>query len=148
MLLPLWSAASIMPAMLSPGSVSLHDHAAFVAGFCRFSDRRTNIGNDRCSVCVVDKLCLALDSVDEGARFEVVHVCRCAVEEGNAACLEIGLLYGLTVVLYGVMTSLIFFPNIKPDVASFLKGFCVAVMLVALILYIIFYINILTEYSK
>ncbi len=53
-----------------------------------------------------------------------------------------------TVVLYGVMTALIFFPDIKPDVASFLIGFAVAVMLVALILYISFYINILTEHSK
>ncbi len=53
-----------------------------------------------------------------------------------------------TVVLYGVMTALIFFPDIKPDVASFLIGFCVAVMLVALILYISFYISILTEHSK
>lgn len=53
-----------------------------------------------------------------------------------------------TVVLYGVMTALIFFPDIQPDVASFLIGFCVAVMLVALILYISFYINILTEHSK
>ncbi len=53
-----------------------------------------------------------------------------------------------TVVLYSVMTALIFFPDIKPDVASFLIGFCVAVMLVALILYISFYIGILTEHSK
>ncbi len=53
-----------------------------------------------------------------------------------------------TVVLYGVMAALIFFPSIEPDVASFLIGFCVAVMLVALILYISFYINILTEHSK
>ncbi len=53
-----------------------------------------------------------------------------------------------TVVLYAVMTALIFFPNIKPDMASFLIGFCVAVMLAALILYISFYINILVNHNK
>lgn len=53
-----------------------------------------------------------------------------------------------TVVLYAVMTALIFFPDIPPDVSSFLIGFCVAVMLVALILYISFYINILTNSKK
>lgn len=53
-----------------------------------------------------------------------------------------------TVVLYFVMSALIFFPEINPDVASFLIGFCVAVMLVALILYISFYINILTTQGK
>ena len=53
-----------------------------------------------------------------------------------------------TVVLYAVMSALIFVPNIEPDVASFLIGFCVAVMLVALILYISFYINILTTHNK
>ena len=53
-----------------------------------------------------------------------------------------------TVVLYFVMSALIFFPNIKPDVASFLIGFSVAIMIVALILYISFYINILTTHNK
>ncbi len=53
-----------------------------------------------------------------------------------------------TVVLYAVMASLIFFPDINPDVASFLIGFCVAIMIIALILYISFYIGILTENSK
>lgn len=53
-----------------------------------------------------------------------------------------------TAVLYAVMAALIFFPDIPADTASFLIGFCVAVMLVALILYISFYINLLTNYSK
>ena len=53
-----------------------------------------------------------------------------------------------TVVLYFVMTSLIFFPEISPDMASFLIGFCVAVMLAALILYISFYINILVNHNN
>ena len=53
-----------------------------------------------------------------------------------------------TVVLYSVMTALIFFPNINPDVASFLIGFTVAIMIIALILYISFYINILTNHNK
>ena len=49
-----------------------------------------------------------------------------------------------TATLYLSMSMLIFFPDIPADYASFLIGFCVAVMLVTLVLYFGFYINILT----
>ena len=50
-----------------------------------------------------------------------------------------------TATLYLSMSILIFFPDIPADYASFLIGFCVAVMLVTLVLYVGFYINILTK---
>lgn len=50
-----------------------------------------------------------------------------------------------TATLYLSMSMLIFFPDIPADYASFLIGFCVAVMLVTLVLYVGFYINILTK---
>ena len=50
-----------------------------------------------------------------------------------------------TATLYLSMSILIFFPDIPADYSSFLIGFCVAVMLVTLILYVGFYINILTK---
>lgn len=55
-----------------------------------------------------------------------------------------------TVILYGVMASLLLFTNIPGSTASFMIGFCAAVMAATLILYINFYVNILknTEQKK
>ena len=48
-----------------------------------------------------------------------------------------------TVILYTVMATLLLFTNIPPNMASFLIGFCAAVMFATLVLYINFYVTVL-----